>query len=297
MNKLEFGDINKFLSSLGLISIGLAFLLPWFVSQNNSIVLIEKSNIYKLTPTAQKIILKQQQELFEINNYILNVSIFLITLGVILLIIGIFRWWNRQNVLDEIQNEELKSKKFQNISDEEKRKIIKSEIIVSNEQLIDSNHEETENKEDIDVNDKINKYIKIENEIYIQLSQKFQTNFIPNKNVRINNIEYDIIFKSINNTTHKDRIIEVKYFSNHLNYENIKVYIDKLINSTIQYEKLFRRKSMSIFFVIYAQNEFDESIAKYKKDIEEYSKKVDRILKVIFLKETDILNRKEILLK
>ena len=67
MNKIEFSDVNRFLASLGLIAIGLAFFLPWFVNQNNSLLVLEQEKIVKLTLTAQQIIIKQQKTLLTIN--------------------------------------------------------------------------------------------------------------------------------------------------------------------------------------------------------------------------------------
>jgi len=294
MNKLEFGDINKFLSSLGLISIGLAFLFPWFVNQNNTFLTLEQEKINKLTPTAQKIILNQQNQLLEINSRIFIIFISLIALGTILLIIGIYRWWNRQNVIDEIQNEDLKAKRILNISEEEKRKLIANEIANSDEKVDNEISEPSGIK--ISEN-RIEKYISIENKIYTQLKEKFKTNFTANQNVRINNIYYDIVFKSKDLQIYKDRIVEIKYFDNFLDYDKIKIYADKLIASTQDYERLFKRKSLSILIIVYSQNEYSETISKYKKDIEEYTKKLGRILKIVLIKDAELIEGKELTFK
>src|SRR5689334_21822234 len=128
MNRIEFSDVNRFLASLGLISIGLAFFLPWFVNQNNSILLIEEIKWKQLTPNAQDIIKKQQETLLTIDNILPYVSVGLIMIGFILLVWGIIRWSKRQTVLDKIQDEELRSKEIQNLSLQEKRDLLETEI-------------------------------------------------------------------------------------------------------------------------------------------------------------------------
>ena len=128
IEKIEFSDINKFLASLGLICIGLAFFLPWFFNHDVSILLLEKDKIEKLTPTAKIIILDQQKALMMINQTVPWVSGILILIGIVLLVYSIKLWKKRQTVLDKIQDEELKSKEFQNLSKQEKRELIENEL-------------------------------------------------------------------------------------------------------------------------------------------------------------------------
>lgn len=294
MNKLEFGDINKFLTSLGLIFIALAFFLPWFVSQNNSILLIEKNQIQNFTLTAQSIINSQQKVLQQVNDVIIPISIMLIVFGVLSLSVGIYRWWNRQDVLDEIQNEELIAKRFQNISYVEKRNTIENEIesndVKSN---LSTDEKQLESTDTSIINQRVETYLKFENIIYSQLSQRFKNNFIPSQNVRINDIDYDIVFKS-KRAEVKDRIVEIKYFDTFLNYESIKFSVDKLFNSTSQYQNLFRRAAISLLVVIYSQNEYSETPLKFKRDLEDYAKTMRKSLRVIFISETDLLQGKDV---
>lgn len=54
MNKIEFSDINKFLTSVGLIFIAAAVLFPWFINQNSSLIILEQEKIEKSTEIAKK---------------------------------------------------------------------------------------------------------------------------------------------------------------------------------------------------------------------------------------------------
>ena len=260
MNKIEFSDVNRFLASLGLICIGLAFFLPWFVNQNNSLLIIEQDKIQKLTPAAQQIVTKQQNTLLTLNNVLPTVSIGLIVVGFILLIWGIIRWTKRQTVLDKIQDEELRAKEIQNLSSQEKRDLLETEIEKTEEDLPVKTNEADRQLE-------IDSYIQIENSIFLQLSQNFKTNYTPSQNVRIGSFEYDIILKSKALTQYKDRIIEIKFFKNQLTYSNIKDAATKLILACNHYEENFKRRTFAILIIVYSEEEFDETVKKYKKDI------------------------------
>lgn len=285
MNKIEFSDVNRFLASLGLISIGLAFFLPWFVNQNNSLLIIEQDKIQKLTPAAQQIVTKQQNTLLTLNNVLPTVSIGLIVVGFILLIWGIIRWTKRQTVLDKIQDEELRAKEIQNLSSQEKRDLLETEIEKTEEDLPVKTNEADRQLE-------IDSYIQIENSIFLQLSQNFKTNYTPSQNVRIGSFEYDIILKSKDLTQYKDRIIEIKFFKNQLTYSNIKDAATKLILACNHYEENFKRRTFAILIIVYSEEEFDETVKKYKKDIEIYGTELGKPLRVNFFNRQKIVTTK-----
>ena len=287
MNKIEFSDVNRFLASLGLISIGLAFFLPWFVNQNNSLLIIEQEKIQKLTPAAQQIVTKQQNTLLTLNNVLPTVSIVLIIVGFILLIWGIIRWTKRQTVLDKIQDEELRAKEIQNLTAQEKRDLIETEIEKIEEDLPVKTNESERQLE-------IDSYIQIENSIFLQFSQNYKTNFIPSQNIRIGSFEYDIILKSKDVTQYKDRIIEIKFFKNQLTYSNIKDAATKLILACNHYEENFKRRTLAVLIIVYNEQEFDETIKKYKKDIELYGTDLGKPLKVNFFDRQNILTTKSV---
>jgi len=286
MNKIEFSDVYKFLASLGLIFFGLAFFLPWFINQNNSLLILEDEQIQKLTSTAQVIIENQQKTLFAINRLLPYLSIGLIFLGLLLLFWGVFQWRRRQLVLDRIQDEELKSKEFLNISNQEKRNLIEDEIAMTediNETVITS---ELDKQKDIDA------YIHIENLIYLKVSKYYRTNYRPSQNIRIENFDYDIILKSIDNSRLADRIFEIKFFKKQLSFDLIKDSATKLIFACKNYEENFKRKTSAVLIIIYTENEYDETLKQYKKKIDLYGKDLLKYFRVNFFAESIIENIK-----
>jgi hypothetical protein len=287
MNKIEFSDVNRFLASLGLIAIGLAFFLPWFVNQNNSLLLVEQEKLQKLTPTAQEIVTKQQSTLLTINNVLPYVSIGLIVVGFVLLIWGIIRWNKRQAVLDKIQDEELRAKEIQNLSAEEKRDLIENEIVKTEEDLPQKTSGEDRQLE-------IDSYIQIENSIFLQLSENYKGRYVPTQNVRIGNFEYDIILKSKDLTQYKDRIVEIRFFKNTLTYSNVKDAATKLILACNHYQDNFKRRTFGILIIVYSEKEYDETLKKYKRDIEQYATELGKPLKANFFDKQKIVATKAV---
>jgi len=110
MNKPEFSDFYKFITSLGLLLIAFAFLLPWLFLRESFNSLVSVSDIATLTPTAQTFITYQQYASLWIIQNIKLLSIISAVLGLMLLFCGIILWFRKQRKLDT--KEELETKKL-----------------------------------------------------------------------------------------------------------------------------------------------------------------------------------------
>ncbi|WP_339921033.1 hypothetical protein [uncultured Flavobacterium sp.] len=286
MNKIEFTDINRFLTSLGTIFIGLAFLLPWFIIQNNSVVLIDEEKIKKLTPIAKEIIQNQQNTLLTVNNLFPIISSTLVLTGFLMLFLGLYRWNKRQLITDRIQDEELKSKEFQNLSTEMKREIIADDIKLADD--IELNDDENDLNIDENLNQDIDNYLNIENRIYLQLAEFYKREYSPSQNIKIGNFNYDVILKSKDISLRSDKIIEIKFYKNTISIENLKEAATQLTLSSKYYEKTFKRRSAPTLLVIYSGNEYPLSLYQYRKTIREYCKTLNKLVNIKFIAEDKI---------
>jgi hypothetical protein len=271
MNKIEFSDINKFLTSLGLIFIGAAILLPWFINQNIDLIILEQDKIDETTATAKAIITKQQDYLLFISQNLSCIVATLIGLGLLLLIVGIYRWKKRQNVIDEIQNEELKSKRLQNLSKDEKKEIIENEIGSS-----------VENKTTA-----VQKYIDIENLVYLKLAPYYKVNYETSQNIRIGQSTYDIILKSKYIEKRGDLILEIKYFDKLPTYGRLLESINKFLLGINNYENTQKRKVTPVILLIFSaldNNQAEDQKAKLKN----YLTEIRPDLRIKFFKENEI---------
>lgn len=200
-----------------------------------------------------------------------------------MLFIGILRWNKRQAISDRIQDEELKFKEIQNLSSQDKRELIANEI----EDFSEDNYEEIEK-----VNKNIDNYIKIENQIYLQLEQGYKNRFALSQNIKIGDYNYDIILKSKNIETDNDRIVEIKFHKNVLTLDNLKDSTTQLVLSSKNYDATFKRRTLPFLIIIYSENEFDLNLKEYKMKLQDYAMTLGKTVRVKFIKESEIINLK-----
>ncbi len=246
MNKVDFSDINKFFTSLGLILIGLALLLPWYISKNINILLIDKENIENKTCIGKSVLNSQQEYLYKFNNWLPIIMAILIVGGIVLLIIGLIKWKKRQKVIYGIQDEEWRLKKMEGISIEEKTENIGNEI------------------KDFSGTDKqtnIQQYIQVENSIYLKLTRKYSLNYIVEQNLKIDRYNFDIILKSKYFNKRTDLILEIKYFKRSPSSVEIFAITRLFLLSIAHYEQTLQRPKVIpiLIFVLDSKEILDKS--------------------------------------
>ena len=115
-------------------------------------------------------------------------------------------------------------------------------------------------------------------------------NFSLSQNVKIGSYYYDIILKSKNLATFKDRIVEIKFFRQQLTVEQLKDAASQLIIASKEYQKSFKRNTLPILIVIYHEKEFDETIKLLRKQIREYSQELGKPIRMNFFSKSEIEN-------
>ncbi|HUS70189.1 MAG TPA: hypothetical protein VM075_05350 [Anaerolineae bacterium] len=110
MTKLEYGDLYKFLVSLGILLICLSLVVPWLCLRESLGGLLKASEISELTPTAQALLdYRLQAALWFVRN-VWWISLTLMIGGLLTLVRGIVLWGRKQRLLDhrvEIETEKL----------------------------------------------------------------------------------------------------------------------------------------------------------------------------------------------
>lgn len=275
MNKIEFSDLNKFLTSIGLIFIGIAILLPWYVNQNSTLITLEEDKIGNYTSDSQTIITNQQQYLLFISQNILCIVIVLLVIGFGLLTWGIVRWRDRQSVRDEKENAELDALKKRAMSSKEKEAIIEGEI---------ESDTPIENKTET-----IQKYLNIENLIYFKISEHYRVNYINSQNIKIGTYNYDILMKSRNIEVRGDIILEIKYISNQLNYGQFMYHINTFLSSISHYETTqMSQKRVTPIIIFVLEGEKIATANSYKEKLRSYGKELRNNLRINFIDEKEI---------
>lgn len=70
MQKIDYGDINKFLVSIGLVLICLAILTPYFYLKEDFGIYIGQEDIKKFEEPIQKIITGKQEHVMRIQKFL-----------------------------------------------------------------------------------------------------------------------------------------------------------------------------------------------------------------------------------
>lgn len=273
MNKIEFSDINKFFTSIGLLLIGLAIFLPWFINQNSDILFFDKENLNTLSPESIAIITKQQNYLLFLSNSLSWLIPILLFLGLSLLCYGLWYWKKRQKVIDQIQDEELKSRKQQNLTKQE---------------VMDSKESEIEETKPRNIKSEVQEYIQIEDRVYSKLLPYYQANYDVSQNIRMGNFDYDVILKSKNINVRADIIFEIKYSKGKILFGKLLQFTRWFILSINQYENTLQRRVIPILVIIHQGEINDELLSDYKEKLKNYSLENGRSIRIKFFNENEI---------
>lgn len=290
MQKIDYGDINKFLVSIGLVLICLAILLPYFYLKEDFGIYIEKSAIEKFEEPIQEIIFGKQEQVIKIQKIIPWASICLILLGLASGIVGLFRWFRRQEKIDEKFDKEIQrlDLEIESLTPEEKAEKAKNEV---HEIELDEDIQ-TVNKTTVpQLRTTFHDYIKVEQEI-TQVFEKYKSqNFEILSQQRLGNrFEVDLLLKA-KPKNYSDRIVEIKYFRNQLPLSIIQKALYQLDTQISYYKSAARRQVIPVLLVIYnAENIDSEKITKCQSRIKDYSQGIPNLsrLKVEFIPEKAI---------
>lgn len=214
MEKFEFSDINKFLTSLGVILIILAVSFQFLLIYNMDILLIKNTDIKNLTNDAIFTIRNHQNHLRWLSKYGKFISVSIGILGIISISIGIYRWIARQNISDAIQNLDLEEKKITSRTEVEKNERLKEEatkLLADHAEEIFSNIEPFNPVVKVGIDEYVKNSKLAEEIIFTKVAAAYTANYIPKKNVSVDGNEYDIILYSKQNDKRSDIIVEIKF--------------------------------------------------------------------------------------
>ena len=112
MQKIEFGDINRFFVSIGLFLMGFALIIPYFYLKEDFGLYLKEDDIAKYDVQIVEIIQAKRSQVASLQKMIPFVSAGLIFGGIVFCYIGIRRWLKLQAKLDEKLNNEVEKSKL-----------------------------------------------------------------------------------------------------------------------------------------------------------------------------------------
>lgn len=269
MTKIEYSDFYKFLSSLGLVLISLALILPWLFLREPFDISISVSDLANLTPIAQSIInVRQETALWFLQN-IKWISILLSVAGIAFLSTGITLWVRKQQKLDHRDDVELAIKEI------ELEKMTPTQILEKAvKEIQEVNADEKEEKPTpIQVSQPLHDYLRIENSVINKLTQCFGQDSVLS-NSRIKDTAYDVILFS-SSAQRNDVLFEIKVSL--VRFDRSRVYgaIHQISASLEDYQKTTQRKAAGIVLLLLSSKVNDETLRRNKDFIENIAKEID----------------------
>lgn len=249
MQKIEYGDINKFLVSIGLVLISLSIISPYLYLTQDFGLNIEKSKFEKFQEPVQNIILDKQKKVEVLQDLFYVIPIVFLIGGIICFWIGLFRWSKRQIKIDEKFDKEVHKLEIEieSLTPEERVEKAKEEIREIQKKNVSKRTSSTEN-----VNTPtFREYIAVEESI-TEIFKKYNSkNFEVLAQQKLGNkFEVDIFLKA-KSSEFADRIVEIKYFQNSVSGAFINSTLKKL-NAYIKYYKSVTHKPVvPVLIVVY----------------------------------------------
>ena len=273
MQKIEFGDINRFFVSIGLFLMGFALIIPYFYLKEDFGLYLKEDDIAK----------------YDVQ-MIPFVSAGLIFGGIVFCYIGIRRWLKLQAKLDEKLNNEVEKSKLDLKTSTPEQRIVNAKKEVAETEIAEQLESNTELQQSTNNRGYLN-YMAIEDKFFNYFKSAKNSNFDILQQPRIGNRFFvDILLRAKSNKF-SDRIIEVKYFQNQLPLSSIEDSIMKLATYISYYRENTNKRVIPILLIVYKGEKIsDAKILEYKRRILEYTKgipELDRI-KVELIKELEL---------
>jgi len=301
MEKIDYGDINKFLVSVGIVLIGLSIVTPYLYLKEDFGLYIELETFEKFQEPVKILILSKQNQVTKIQDLLPFISISLFLFGLTSFIIGLVRWFKRQSKLDEKFDKEIQKLdlEIESLTPEEKEKKIKEEVneIEIEEQMQSETTTTTTSATTTttttipDSSQAYTDYLNIEKGI-IEVFENYKSpNFdiLPLQLIG-NKFEVDIFLKA-KNKKYLDRIVEIKYFRNQPSLSIILKSLNRINTTLSYYREATNRKALPVLLVVYNRDKTSiENIIEYQNELMDYSQNIPELnrLKMEFIDEKEL---------
>jgi hypothetical protein len=296
MNKFEYSDLYKFITSVGIALIALAVLVPWLFLREPFDLLQPTSDLTQLTPLAQEIIAVRQATVQSILTKIPVFSVISFGVGLLGLIAGGIMWYRKtQMPLERITGLNIKflEKQLTPFSHEEIKVQKEEEIKAQLEVEIQESHEQeyTPELEEVLKPDNVNRLVEsailIEKRLTGLLTSCFSNSHTILPHRRLGPIALDIVMAS--KTTASDYIFEVKYIRKGFKYFWLRDNILKFIYANNSYQKETNRKAIPVLFIV-GNEKMTPSLVDVKKYIYRLQSELDNLesqASVVFVPEAE----------
>jgi hypothetical protein len=287
LDKIDYSDIYKFLSSIGLVLIITAVLIPIFIFQFDVVKDYRGINLQIISDIAKQSIQYQEKLVFWLIKLWWILSSACLLSGLLIFGYGIKKWSSRQKVRDKIES----------LGVLEKEKMLNP---ASQNEVEKKRKEDADEIEEDGSNDPVilQSYKTIEDNVINSLTIKDQ-NIQIRSHLRLNNYIYDlvIIYKLLNQKRlHK--VCEIKYYQKEIFYTYVLSGISSFLLSILNYNKYIafgeRRIKVEYYMIwICATQEQKGRLELYRDKAMVYSKERGIDLTIILKTDTELNSIKD----
>jgi hypothetical protein len=253
MEKIEFSDIYKFLCSIGVLLIGLAFVFPYFFLNGKFDLLVEEKKLKSLTPIAQQIIYDRQLSVRALNDHLFLISGAILIIGLIIFSIGIVNWSKKQKNIDIKEVVETQKAQYefgqmtnQDVSTKVVRELEEDNIALSS---TSSTTTTTTTQYPPTAQQSVN-YVLIEQKIISKIHEAYKDYFSILANQKIDEIEFDAILKP-NNIIGTNYILEIKYAQASITTRFLQNTISRVARAMRKYQSATDRLPNAIVIIVF----------------------------------------------
>lgn len=250
--KFEFGDLYKFTVSLGVVLITLSIMAPWLFLKEPFDLFRPASEISALSEVAKSAVVKRQNTVSFIVEFIPWFSSIGSIAGFIFICLGLKNWYINQVHIDEQTRLDVEIKK-QSLRDATKDEIEEKETAEYEGLKI----AEESSSEAYLVNSFRGQYSKIEELVYSKFLDIYKNKYDVSHNKMIADIELDILLTGKHMLT-KDYIVEVKYIRKGFNYGWLREAYLKNIYAKSVYSQITNRLPNTLLLIVIGSDAYDE---------------------------------------
>lgn len=254
MEKIEYGDVNRFLVSTGLVLVSLSLAVPYFYLSEDFGLYIETDKLKLYSKAVQEMVCNKETYVATIQKSLPWASGGLFLSGIISLIIGLTRWFKRQARIDEKENLDIEKLKLEinQLTPEERREKAKAEVEVNEIAEIIENKKMTDIIPDPIKDQAVTNYLNVEQRVVNHFKKYKTENFEILDNIKLADRFWVDVFMEAKNPNYSDRIIEIKYASKTLSYQVVTDALNKLDKYMTFYLGFYRRKVVPILIVVFS---------------------------------------------
>lgn len=244
--KFEFGDLYKFIVSLGVVLITLSITAPWLFLKEPFDLFRPESEINLLSKVARDVVINRQHTVSFIVAFIPWFSSIGTIIGFIFIFIGLKRWYNNQLYIDEQTRLDVEIKK-QSLRDATKDEIEEKEISEIDNLKVEPNISKSFRTQ----------YLEVENIVYSKFLEVYKNKYDVEHNKMVANVELDILLRGKNMLT-KDYIVEVKYIRKGFNYGWLRQAYLRNIYAKSVYSQITNRLPNTLLLIVIDEEAYDK---------------------------------------